>query len=114
MLVLEGNLQEFLLLKKPVVTYRNRDPKPHVIDIREADQLESAVRSALEPSAEHLSVIADYGPSVTPWLDGASAGRILSAAEEMLTSGWIDRKPRNVLRNWKMRRQLGYVGLGRG
>jgi len=105
-------LQEFLLLKKPVVTYRNRDPKPYLIDIRRPEELESAVRSALQPSAELVSAIADYGPSITPWLDSASAGRVLNAVEETLTSGWQDRKPANVLRNWKMRRQLGYYRLG--
>ena len=107
-------LQEFLLLGKPVVTFRNRDPKPCVIDIREPEQLESAVRQALTPSPDLVSAIAGYGPSVTPWLDGASAGRVLDAAEEMLASGWQDRKPRNHIRNWKMRRQLRYYGPERG
>jgi CDP-glycerol glycerophosphotransferase (TagB/SpsB family) len=100
-------LQEFLLLKKPVVTYRNRDPKPHLIDIREPRHLESAIRRALSRPPELMAAIAAYGPSVTPWLDGASAGRVLDAAEETLSSGWKDRKPRNLVRNWKMRRQLG-------
>jgi len=103
-------LQEFLLLNKPVVTYRNRDPQPFLIDISEPAQLEDAVRRALDPSDELRQAVSSYGPSITPWLDGASASRVLDAAEQMLNAGWIDRKPANILRNLKMRRQLGYYG----
>jgi CDP-glycerol glycerophosphotransferase (TagB/SpsB family) len=105
-------LQEFLLLEKPVVTYRNRDPGPFLVDIREPDQLESAIRSVLQPPPALLTAIRGYGPSVTPWLDGASSGRIMDATEEMMASGWSDTKPRNIQRNWKIRRQLGYYRLG--
>jgi CDP-glycerol glycerophosphotransferase (TagB/SpsB family) len=101
-------LQEFLLLAKPVVSYRNRKPGPFLIDIREPGQLQAAIRRALAPEAELQRAIAAYGPAVTPWRDGKSAGRIMDAVEEMLTSGWRDKKPLNLLRNLKMRRQLDY------
>jgi CDP-glycerol glycerophosphotransferase (TagB/SpsB family) len=101
-------LQEFLLLKKPVVTYRNRDPQPFLIDIRDPDQLENAISQALQPNEGLRQAIDNYGPSVTPWLDGASAGRIMDATEQMLDGDWRDRKPPNVWRNLKMRRQLAH------
>jgi CDP-glycerol glycerophosphotransferase (TagB/SpsB family) len=101
-------LQEFLLLKKPVVTYRNRDPQAFLIDIREPDQLENAIRQALQPNKDLRQAIDNYGPSVTPWLDGASAGRIMDAMELMLGDNWQNRKPHNLWRNLKMRRQLAF------
>ena len=101
-------LQEFLLLGKPVVTYRNRDPKPYLIDVREPEQLKHAVHRAIQAEAELRSAIMGYGPSVTPWRDGATAQRIMDATESMLNSGWQDRKPHNFFRNLKMRRQLNY------
>ena len=101
-------LQEFLLLAKPVVSYRNRNPGPFLIDILEPGQLQDAISRALAPDAELQRAIAAYGPAITPWRDGASAGRIMDAAESMLASGWQDRKPLNLLRNLKMRRQLNY------
>lgn len=101
-------LQEFLLLGKPVVSYRNRKPGPFLIDIQEPGQLHAAIVRALAPDAGLQAAIAAYGPAVTPWRDGASAGRIMAAVEEMLASGWQDRKPLNLLRNLKMRRQLHY------
>lgn len=101
-------LQEFLLLNKPVVTYRNRDPQPYLIDIREPAQLEGAIELALQADKELLQKISQYGPSVTPWLDGSSAARVLDATEQMLAEGWQNKKPRNFIRNLKMRRQLDY------
>lgn len=101
-------LQEFLLLGKPVVTFRNRDPQSCMIDIQEPAQLKGAIESALNPSPQVLEAISDYGTSITPYVDGKSSGRVLDAVDSMLDSGWQDRKPANFWRNWKMRRQLSY------
>ncbi len=101
-------LQEFLILGKPVVTFRNRMPQPCMIDIQEPGELQAAIESALNPDASLQEAIKSYGPSVTPFLDGQSSSRILDATEEMLVSDWQDRKPANLWRNWKIRRQLKY------
>ncbi len=101
-------LQEFLLLGKPVVTYRNRDPQPHLIDVQKSQDLEGAIESALNPDSGTQQAISNYKSSVTSFLDGKSANRILDAAEEMLDSDWRDKKPLNLIRNLRMRRQLAY------
>jgi len=101
-------LQEFLLLKKPVVTYRNRNPQACMINITETGQLEAAVRHALQPPETLLEAIEAYGPSMTPFLEGKSSGRVLDAVEEMLRSGWKDTKPANLWRNFRMRQRLNY------
>ena len=99
-------LQEFLLLKKPVVTYRNRDPQTCMINITQATDLEKAVRQALAPNETLLKAIEAYGPSMTPFLDGASSERVLDTVEEMIQSGWKDTKPANRWRNFRMRQRL--------
>jgi len=101
-------LEEFLLLEKPVVTCRNRAPGPHLIDIREPAELEPAVRKALQPDDAHRQAIKNYAATITPWRDGRSATRVMDAAEQMREEGWVDRKPMNLWRNLKMRRQLHY------
>lgn len=101
-------LQEFLLLKKPVVTFRNRDAQKCMINITKTSDLEGAIRHALTPDNTLLTAISEYGPSMTPFLDGASSDRVLDAAEEMLQSGWEDTKPANLWRNLKMRHRLKY------
>lgn len=101
-------LQEFLLLNKPVVTYRNRDPQDCMINITQADTLGAAIRQALNPDESLLQSIKAYGLSVTPYLDGESAGRILDAINEMFKAGWKDTKPANIWRNFRMRKKLNY------
>jgi len=101
-------LQEFLLLKKPVVTYRNRDPQPCMINITQAEDLEKAIGQALNPDNSLLKAIDAYGPSMTPFLDGASSERVLDAVEEMIQSGWEDTKPANLWRNFRMRQRLNF------
>ncbi len=100
--------QEFLLLKKPVVTVNNRDPQAAFINIKEASQLKGAIEQALSPSDELKKAINDYGPAITPYLDGKSADRVLQAVVDMLRSDWQDRKPLNLFRNLKMRKKMGY------
>ena len=100
--------QEFLLLKKPVVTVNNRDPQAAFINIKEASHLKGAIEQALSPSDELKKAIDDYGLSITPYLDGKSADRVLQAVVAILKSVWQDRKPMNLFRNLKMRNKLGY------
>ncbi|NND55258.1 MAG: CDP-glycerol--glycerophosphate glycerophosphotransferase [Gammaproteobacteria bacterium] len=101
-------LQEFMLLGKPVATYRNRDPHPAMIDFSVPAELEPSVRAALTPDPDRQAELARYAESITPWLDGRSAGRILDAAITMLDEGWQNQKPANLLRNWRMRQQHRY------
>lgn len=101
-------VQEFMLLEKPAVTYRNRDPDPCMIDISETHELEAAINKALNPGAALAEQLKSYGHTITPWLDGKAAGRILDATEGMIRGGWQDSKPLNLFRNFKMRRQHSY------
>ncbi len=100
--------QEFLLLKKPVVTVNNREPQPSFINIEQATQLEGAIGQALEPDEARDTAIQCYGSGITPYLDGQSAPRVFDAIAEMIESGWQDTKPRNWLRNFKIRKSLNY------
>lgn len=100
--------QEFLLLNKPVVTVNNREPQACFINITQAQQLKSAITQALSPSPELMENIRQYGPSITPYLQGDSAARVVQAAVDLLESGWKDSKPKNWFRNYKIRKSLGY------
>ncbi|MBT5204639.1 MAG: CDP-glycerol--glycerophosphate glycerophosphotransferase [Gammaproteobacteria bacterium] len=101
-------LQEFLLLEKPVVTFKNREPLPCMIDIRSPAELGTAIQRALQPNDALKQAIAAYGPSVTPYLDGHSAERVFQATVSLLKSGWQDRKPRNWWRNLRMRHNFRF------
>ena len=103
--------QEFLLLGKPVVTINNREPLSCVINIAEPEKLENALEKALSPQLELSQAIGAYGPSVTPYLDGKSSLRVFNAVTSMLESKWVNKKPLNILRNFKIRKKLKYWKL---
>jgi hypothetical protein len=77
-----------------------------MINMIQSSELEEAVRQALAPGAKLLEAIRNYGPSMTPFLDGASSDRVLDAVEEMFENGWKNTKPANRWRNFRMRQRL--------
>lgn len=107
-------IAEFLLQRKPVVTFRNRRPGPHLIDIGEPAELDSAISSALGRPDELMSAIKEYGDHIHPYRDGDSSERVLNAVDEFIAQGraGLKRKPLNLLRKFKARKRLGYYRLG--
>jgi len=104
-------LQEFLLLRKPVVTFRNRAPLACMLDIDDPSLLQATIEQALNAEPSLQQAVNEYGATITPFLDGQSAGRVFQATLDMIESNWQDKKPSNFWRNWKMRRQFGYFKL---
>jgi CDP-glycerol glycerophosphotransferase (TagB/SpsB family) len=103
-------VSEFLLQLRPVVTFRNRRPGPHLIDINEPEELEKAVETALSPPPELAERIREYADWIHPYRDGRSSRRVLAAADDLCERGLghLRKKPLNILRRLKMRRRLGY------
>ncbi len=103
-------LSEFALLNKVVVTYKNRVPQPWMMNITQAEQLESTIEQALAPSEEHLNNIRRYASVVHPYTDGKSSERILTAIDSLHKRGLghLKPKPLNLFRRLKLRKQLGY------
>ncbi|MDE5944050.1 MAG: CDP-glycerol glycerophosphotransferase family protein [Rikenella sp.] len=101
---------EFMMLDKPVVTYRNTAPGPHLIDIDEADRLEQAIETALSRPPELMETIDAYCRTMDPHRDGHSAERVVEAVEWFLTNckGRLPHKPLNLFRKYKMRKRLRY------
>jgi len=98
-------ISEFLLLDKPVVTFRNRIPGPHLINVDETQQVEEALRQALSRPESLMKEIKNYTNRIHPYRDGKSSGRVLDASETFITTyqGKIKRKPLNLFRRAKMR-----------
>ncbi|MBY5923348.1 CDP-glycerol--glycerophosphate glycerophosphotransferase [Ferrimonas balearica] len=98
---------EALMMGKVVVTYRNSQPQPCLLDFDEADKLVSQLAQGLAPEPKLLAAIESYLDQVHPTLDGRASQRVLEAVEQVVAQG-VRPKPWNILRKLKIRRALSY------
>lgn len=103
-------LQEFLQLERPVVTLRNRTPGPWLIDIQHPEALSDAITEALQRPADLIEQIRLYNAQLHPYVDGCSSERVLQAIDQFAEndSPLPESKPLNLLRKFKVRKQLSY------
>lgn len=104
-------VSEFIVQRKPVVTFRNRAPKPHMLDFADPRELPTQLARAFSPAASLRTAIADYADRIHPYRDGQSSLRVLRATEALLSGnlGALGRKPPEaLLRGLQIRWELGY------
>ena len=103
-------LSEFIVQHKPVVTFRNRVPKPCMLDIGQPEQLEAALQQAFAPPAQLRAELAANAEAIHPWHDGHSSGRVLDAVDALLAGrlGELARKPANLWRKLQIRSRLAH------
>ena len=98
----------FLLLRKPVVTFRNVSPESHLLDIQLPDEVEAAIDLALTHPPELMRNIEEYCQQLHPYCDGLSSERVLAEVDQSLMIGRIGKKPLNLIRMLKLRKKLNY------
>jgi len=106
-------VSEFVVQYKPVVTFRNRVPQPHMIDFDDATRLPAMLDRALSPEPALVAHIQQYADSIHPYRDGYSSERVIAATEDFLAGelGTLKRKPFGAwTRGLQIRRDLGYWG----
>ncbi|MBU8976917.1 CDP-glycerol glycerophosphotransferase family protein [Lysobacter sp. MMG2] len=108
-------VSEFVVQRKPVVTLRNRAPKPHMIDFDDPARLPDMLARAFAPDEGLKAAIAAYADAIHPYRDGHSSERVIAATQSLLRGelGTLRRKPLSSwLRGLQIRRDLGYWGPG--
>lgn len=106
-----STVPEFLLQQKPVVTFKNNQPGPHIIDVSETNEVEAALELALQRPPKLLEAIKSYCDDIHPMRDGYSSERVLDAVESFIIEGGrahLKKKPINLIRKIKIRKKLGY------
>ncbi len=106
---------EFVVQHKPVVTFRTRVPKPHLLDFDEVAALPEMLDRALAFPPQLREEIIAYASSIHPYRDGRSAQRVIAAVEAFVHGelGTLRPKPlASLVRGLQIRRQLGYWGRG--
>jgi CDP-glycerol glycerophosphotransferase (TagB/SpsB family) len=104
---------EFLLQEKPVVTFRNTQPGPHLINITQVDEIENALKNALNPDVKLLEEIQEFNAKMHPYKDGKSSERLIEASIKFLHAdkSYLKPKPINIIRKLKVRKDLGFYPL---
>jgi CDP-glycerol glycerophosphotransferase (TagB/SpsB family) len=102
----------FLLLGKPVVTYKNIAPADYLVDIDNVGLLEQSIERALQKPTELMNKIQEFINKTHPYDDGNSSIRVLNAVEEVLSGTLpLSNKPIDIVRQFKMRKKLSYWRL---
>jgi hypothetical protein len=103
-------IYEFLTQKKPVVTFQTQKEEPSLINVTDIDKLEREILNTLEHLDINKKNIEQHIKEFHPYTDGKSSKRVLDAVEKMLDKEYIPlkEKPLNLIRNFKLRKELGY------
>jgi CDP-glycerol glycerophosphotransferase (TagB/SpsB family) len=104
---------EYMLLDKPVVTFRNTHPGNFLLDVQQLQDIEPAIEKALTRPAPLMENIRRYTLQHEAHRDGHNSARVLDAVDDFISryQGRIKRKPLNLLRRLKLRIRLKYYHL---
>ncbi|MDR5590818.1 UDP-N-acetylglucosamine 2-epimerase [Christiangramia sp. SM2212] len=104
---------EFLVQRKPVVTFRNNMPGPYLIDVQEIEDIEKSLDLALTKPDRLMKEIEEFAAYSHPYMDGKSSSRVIEACIDFLhrDKSHLRKKPLNLIRRYKIRKQLGYFSL---
>lgn len=97
---------EFLLLDRPIITYRAVARKDKGIDLDRADDLGRAIERSLSNPDEFSERRQTYLKELHPYSDGKSSQRVVEAIETVLKNSMhrkLKRKPLNLVRKWQIR-----------
>jgi hypothetical protein len=106
-------VSEFVVQGKPVVTFRNRAPKPHMLDFDDPARLPAMLEQAFAPTPALQAAIDRYADEIHPSRDGHASQRVIAATQALLRGelGTLRAKPiSSWLRRLQIRRALGYWG----
>jgi CDP-glycerol glycerophosphotransferase (TagB/SpsB family) len=103
-------VSEFLLLNKPVVTFRTLMPAKHVIDFQAAGELEDTLNLALKQPEAVMSSARNFVQQMHPYTDGRSSERVLAATDSFVDQfqDKLKPKPLNLYRKLRVRRRMNY------
>ena len=106
-------VSEFVVQRKAVVTFRNRVPKPHMLDFDDPGMLPAMLERAFAPSPQLRAALEAYADDIHPYRDGRSSQRVIAATGALIAGelGRLRSRPFTALyRGLQIRRELGYWG----
>ncbi|MEP3836354.1 MAG: CDP-glycerol glycerophosphotransferase family protein [Algibacter sp.] len=103
-------IQEFLLQKKPVVTFNHTFNHNYIVNITETSAIESAFEKALTYPSDLIENIDAFVNNLHPYFDGKSSERVIRATIDFLhkNKNHLKKKPLNLIRKYKIRKRLNF------
>ncbi|MFQ6673444.1 MAG: CDP-glycerol glycerophosphotransferase family protein [Fidelibacterota bacterium] len=98
---------EFLLLDRPIITYRAAARRDKGIDLQTPGELPEAIEHALGNPGEYSNRRKSYLRVLHPYQDGESSRRVVESIENVLQNDLhlkLKPKPHNLVRKWQIRR----------
>ena len=101
-------IQEFLLQKKPVVTFKHTKNHPYLINVNEVEEIEKAIENALKKPKDLIKKIVLFNKELHPYCDGKSSVRVIDESINFLHKDktYLKIKPLNLIRKFKIRKKL--------
>lgn len=99
---------EYMLLDKPVVTFRNTHPGNFLLDVQNVEDVAPAIEKALTRPKELMDNIYAYTSHHEGHRDGQNSARVLDAVDDFIANhkDGMKKKPLNLVRKLKMRWQV--------
>ena len=99
---------EYLMTGKPVVTLRNTNPGPYLIDVDSPADIPAAIERAASRPPELMREIELYANHCDPHRDGHNSARVLDAVDDFIAhhQAHMKRKPLNLWRKIKLASSL--------
>jgi hypothetical protein len=106
-------IQEYLVQKKPVVTYRHTFNHNYLINIEKPEAIENAFDEALRYPQSLIENIEAFVSQLHPYSDGKSSKRVIETCISFLhkDKSHLKSKPLNLIRKYKIRKRLGYFSF---
>lgn len=103
---------EYMLLNKPVVTFRNTIPGSHLINVTDVAEIPIAIETAFTRPQKLMNAIQHYTSHCEAHFDGNNCERVLNAIDDFVEhyQGRLRPKPHNLFRKLKLRLRIGYFG----
>ena len=103
-------IQEFLLQKRTVVTYKHTFKYDYLIHVNNIKNLEKVFYNALSYPQEVIDKIEPFILDLHPYFDGKSSKRVIDTTISFLHNDkrFLKPKPFNLIRKIKVRKQLNY------
>ncbi len=104
-------ITEFIIQKKPVITFRNNLPKDCFVNVLNAKEIKESIEYALTYPKELTNKIESFVLKEHPYFDGKSSERVISAVEAFISNNdqtQLKSKPYNLIRKFKMMKKMDY------